>query len=94
MESGAIMGTVAVIISVITAIIGAVNHKRIRCKSPCCDKETVMSVDIESTTPTRIAPAPESNRRMSFIGPPSAPTLALAAKLEADGLVPENAQKK
>lgn len=92
MESGAIMGTVAVIISVITAIIGAVNHKRLR--SNCCGKNMEMSVDIESTTPPRIAPAPESNRRMSFVRPPSAPTLALAAKLEADGLVPENAQKK
>jgi hypothetical protein len=38
-------------ISVLTAFIGAINHRRIR--SNCCGKEVVASVDIESTTPTQ-----------------------------------------
>ena len=51
-----IVSGVAVIISVATAVVGIINHKRIRSK--CCGKEVVASVDIENTTPPRIAPAP------------------------------------
>ena len=47
--SGDITGAVAVVISVITAIIALVNHKRIR--SNCCGKQMTASVDIENTTP-------------------------------------------
>lgn len=38
-------------VSILTAIIAAINHKRIR--SSCCGKEIVASIDIESTTPVR-----------------------------------------
>ena len=36
-------------VSVLTAIVGAINHKRVR--SQCCKKELVVSFDIEGTTP-------------------------------------------
>lgn len=49
MDGGQLMGGLAVAISAITAIIAAVNHKRIR--SNCCGKPIVVSVDIENTTP-------------------------------------------
>jgi hypothetical protein len=38
-------------ISILTAVVTAINHKRIR--SNCCGKEIAASLDIESTTPTR-----------------------------------------
>jgi hypothetical protein len=37
-------------VSVLTAVIGAINHRRIR--SNCCGKEVTASLDIETTTPT------------------------------------------
>lgn len=56
MDGGAITGMVAVIISVVTAVIGIINHKRIRMRSPCCDKEAVMSIDIEATSARKVSP--------------------------------------
>ena len=41
--------------SVLSIIIGAINHKRIR--STCCGKNITSSIDIESTSP--IKPPPE-----------------------------------
>jgi hypothetical protein len=52
-----IVSGVAIFVSVATSVIALINHKRIRSK--CCGKEVVASVDIENTTPPRIAPAPE-----------------------------------
>lgn len=49
MESGSVLGIVAIVISVGTTIVGVINHKKIRSK--CCSREIVMSVDIEPTTP-------------------------------------------
>jgi hypothetical protein len=49
MDTSMILGIVGVIISVGTAIVGVVNHKRIR--SNCCGKKVEASLDIESTTP-------------------------------------------
>lgn len=57
MDSGQVMGMVGVIISVLTAVIGIINHKRIR--SNCMGRKMEMSIDIDSTSqksPT-IAPA-------------------------------------
>lgn len=49
MDAGVITGAVGIAISVLTVIYGAINHKRLR--STCCNKELVMSVDVEATTP-------------------------------------------
>ena len=49
---GNIMGGVAIFISVVTAVIGFINHKRIRSK--CCGREMSASVDIENTTPPKL----------------------------------------
>lgn len=47
------------LVSVLTAIVGAINHKRIR--SNCCKKELSVSFDIEGTTPpTKVEPEPPS----------------------------------
>ena len=56
---GNITGIVAVSISVITIIIGAINHRR--CKSKCNKRSFEASIDIEQTTPQRIYPAPDSS---------------------------------
>ena len=54
MDSGQIMGGVGVVVSVATAIIAAVNHKR--CKSKCCGRDASVSIDIENTTPPKEKP--------------------------------------
>ena len=41
--------------SVVSIIIGAINHKRIR--STCCGRNITSSIDIESTSPNK--PPPE-----------------------------------
>lgn len=43
-----ILGIVAIIVSVGSAVIGVLNHTRI--KSMCCDKKIEMSLDIDKTT--------------------------------------------
>jgi hypothetical protein len=48
-EGGSISGYVALGVSLLSTIIGIVNHKRIR--SNCCGKKTEVSLDIENTTP-------------------------------------------
>ena len=55
MNTGEITGAIAVVISVATAIIGFINHKRIRSK--CCGRDMSVSVDIENTTPPNAAGA-------------------------------------
>jgi len=44
-----ILAYVAFGIGLITSLVGAVNHKRIR--STCCKKELTASFDVENTTP-------------------------------------------
>ena len=51
--SSNIIALVSIALSVGTAVIGVVNHKRIR--STCCGKVAEASLDIENTTPTRPA---------------------------------------
>ena len=51
MDSTSIIAYSGLVVSIVTAVIGAVNHKRIR--SNCCGKEVVASMDIESTTPVK-----------------------------------------
>jgi hypothetical protein len=46
-----VVALVSLVISVFTAVVAAVNHKRIR--SNCCGKDVVASIDIESTTPSK-----------------------------------------
>lgn len=49
MSAEAITSYVAIAMSVGTAIIGIVNHKRVR--SVCCNRKLEVSLDIEATTP-------------------------------------------
>lgn len=49
MDGGSISGYVALAVAVGTAVVGVVNHKRIR--SNCCGKKAEVSLDIETTTP-------------------------------------------
>jgi hypothetical protein len=48
-DGGSVSGYVALAIAVGSAVIGVVNHKRIR--SNCCGRKSEVSVDIENTTP-------------------------------------------
>lgn len=50
MDTSTFLSYFAISVSLATAIVGAVNHKRI--KSSCCGKKTEVSLDIENTTPT------------------------------------------
>lgn len=52
-----VAGILALVLVVGREIIQVVNHRRIRFRSPCCDKESVASVDIEATTPPKEKPA-------------------------------------
>jgi hypothetical protein len=49
MSAEAITSYVAIAMSVGTAVIGIVNHKRVR--SVCCNRRLEVSLDIEATTP-------------------------------------------
>ena len=48
-DSNSIISYVAIALSVGTAILGAVNHKRVR--STCCGSHAEVSLDIENTSP-------------------------------------------
>jgi hypothetical protein len=51
-----ILGIVAIVISVVTAVVGALNHTRVR--SVCCGKKIEASFDVDKTTPIQVqAPA-------------------------------------
>lgn len=47
MDQNNILSIIAIIISVGSAVLGVVNHRRIR--SHCCGKDLVASLDVEST---------------------------------------------
>jgi len=51
MDTGGILATISLVVSVGGAILAVINHKRIR--SSCCGKNVDMSIDIENTTPTK-----------------------------------------
>lgn len=59
MEPGSWAGIVSLVLVAVREIISAINHKRIRFRSPCCDKESVVSVDIEATTPPKKEDKPQ-----------------------------------
>lgn len=48
-DEASITAYTAIAISVLTTILGIVNHKRVR--STCCGKKGEVSLDIEQTTP-------------------------------------------
>ncbi len=66
MDDSGIMAIVAVIVSVGGTIMAIFNHKRIRSKC-CSEKEIVVSVDVETTTPEdlkiKIPPKPDENEK-------------------------------
>jgi hypothetical protein len=47
-----ILSMIAIGVSVLTAVVGVINHKRIR--SNCCGKVAEASIDIENTTPPKL----------------------------------------
>ena len=49
MEPSEVTSWCAIALSIATAAIGIINHKRIR--SNCCGTEAIASIDVESTTP-------------------------------------------
>lgn len=51
MEENDILSIISIIIAVVTALLGIINHKRIR--SRCNDTEIVASIDVENTTPPK-----------------------------------------
>lgn len=53
-STGNITGIAAIVLSVLTTVIAALNHKRIR--SSCCGRRLEASLDIEQTTPPRVHP--------------------------------------
>ena len=48
-SSGIIVSYIAIVVSVGTAILGIINHKRVR--SRCCGKMAEASFDVDNTTP-------------------------------------------
>jgi hypothetical protein len=70
MENNVLSG-IAIAVSVCTAVLGIVNHKRIR--STCCGKKAEVSLDVEDTTPQ----GPKAGfRPPSPTSPPTEPKLA------------------
>jgi hypothetical protein len=57
---GNVTGVAAIVLSVLTTIIAAINHKRIR--SSCCGRKLEASLDIEQTTPPKVHPTDLSIR--------------------------------
>jgi len=51
MDTNIVLSTVAIVISVSGAIIGAINHTRIR--SACCGRSGEISLDIDKTSPIK-----------------------------------------
>ena len=47
MDENNILSIVAIVVSVGSAVLGVINHRRIR--SHCCGKDLVASLDVEST---------------------------------------------
>lgn len=66
MEVAGWAGIVSLVVVVGREILNAINHKRLRSK--CCDKEAVVSVDVEATTPPDQR---ESNRPQLDVRAPS-----------------------
>lgn len=59
MDTSAWIASSAIVVSSITAIYGAINHRRVI--SVCCSRKCITSIDIENTTPqgrTLEAPPP------------------------------------
>lgn len=48
-QEASITAYVAIAISLMTTVVGIINHKRVR--STCCGKKAEVSFDIEATTP-------------------------------------------
>jgi hypothetical protein len=61
MDSTSIISIVAIVISIGGTILGVINHRRIRSKC-FTDKEIVLQLDVESTTP----PNGESKDKLSI----------------------------
>lgn len=51
MDDAQLTATFGIILSMLTTLFLAVNHKR--CRSGCCGREASISIDVEATTPPR-----------------------------------------
>lgn len=52
-QTTAIVGYCSLLLSIGTIVIGVINHKRVR--SSCCGHNMDISIDVENTTPPKIA---------------------------------------
>jgi hypothetical protein len=53
-QIGSYAGYISMVMMIIGTVISVMNHKRIR--SACCNREAVVSLDIEPTTPPEKKP--------------------------------------
>ena len=61
MDSNSILSIIALVVSIGGTVLSIFNHKRLR--SHCCsEKEIVVSIDIENTTPPQQDDKPKSPR--------------------------------
>lgn len=51
MDTNATLSTIAIVLSVTGALVGAINHTRVR--SACCGRNAEMSLDIDKTSPIK-----------------------------------------
>ena len=54
-QDNSILGILALTISVLTTIVGIINHKKI--KSKCCSRKFEVELDIDTTRPNSVAPS-------------------------------------
>jgi len=54
MDQTELLSTIAIVVSSLGAVFATLNHTRIR--SGCCGKKLEVSLDVEKTTPTAVAP--------------------------------------
>ena len=58
-DSTSVIAYIGLAVSIGTAVLGVINHKRIR--SSCCGKKVDVSFDVENTTPPKLKdPPPEA----------------------------------
>jgi len=55
MDTNNILSTIAIVVSVGGTILSIFNHKRLRSHCCCSEKEIVLSIDVENTTPPKQA---------------------------------------
>jgi len=65
MDQNSILSTLAIIVSVLSVVIGIINHKQV--KSRCCKREASFSLDITSTTPEIDTPTQDNIKKLDKV---------------------------